>query len=181
MLGILLGSNAVLKGRIAQVRTGEGKSTIIAMLAGCLAIRGYCVDVITSSEYLAKRDQEKFHRYFEEMGVTSSHICANLQTTEMFDGQVLFGTNYNFEFAILRDMLYAKGLRHTKMQDKLMPRPFDVVIVDEVDSLFIDMAMNSARLAVPSPLHTSWIYNIAFNFVKEKVEKGLKATGKELR
>lgn len=47
----------MLKGRIAQVRTGEGKSTIVAILSAYMALQGYFVDIITSSEYLAKRDK----------------------------------------------------------------------------------------------------------------------------
>lgn len=53
----LINKKEVLKGRIAQVRTGEGKSTIVAILSAYMALQGYFVDIITSSEYLAKRDK----------------------------------------------------------------------------------------------------------------------------
>jgi hypothetical protein len=56
-----------------------------------------------------------------------------------------------------------------------------VVIVDEADSLFLDMAMNSARLALPSPFHTSYIYEIIFYYVKECEEKNLSVKVEYLR
>lgn len=57
ILSILNGSKEKLKGRIAQVRTGEGKSTIIAILSAYMSLQGHFVDIITSSQYLAKRDR----------------------------------------------------------------------------------------------------------------------------
>jgi preprotein translocase subunit SecA len=71
-----LNSNAKIKGRIGQIRTGEGKSTIVAMLSAYFALLNNFVDVITSSPYLAMRDQQKYQPFFETFGITSSHITS---------------------------------------------------------------------------------------------------------
>lgn len=80
VLGSIAGKDKALRGRIAQVRTGEGKSTIVAILAAYMALQGRFVDIITSSRYLAKRDQEKYSDFFGMLGITSSHICEDRQT-----------------------------------------------------------------------------------------------------
>jgi preprotein translocase subunit SecA len=77
ILGLLSGDKKHLKGRIAQIRTGEGKSTIIAILSAYMALQGHFVDIITSSQYLARRDQEKYLGFYKMLGITSSHICEN--------------------------------------------------------------------------------------------------------
>jgi preprotein translocase subunit SecA len=65
----------LFKGRVGQVATGEGKSIIIAMFALATALMGYFVDVITSTHYLADRDQKVFQPVFEVFGVSSSSIA----------------------------------------------------------------------------------------------------------
>lgn len=165
-----------LKGRIAQAKTGEGKSTLVALLAFYLAGQGKTVDIISSSSYLAKRDQEKYQNFFEVFGVTTSHICNRNPVQKDFQGQILYGTNTDFEFALMWDYLHQRGLRKTEVKGKMVPRKFDSVIVDEVDNLFIDTANNSARLAISIEKTQSWIFKPILDFVTE-CREGIKAFG----
>ena len=147
-----------LKGRIAQVRTGEGKSTIITIIATFLACQGRNVDIITANHYLAIRDQTKYHDYYEYFGIRCSHICQRPPKPENFDAQVLFGTNTDFEFSIMFDAIQDTRLRFISRNGLRQPRICDAVIVDEVDNLLIDTALNSARIANPSSRDVSWVY-----------------------
>lgn len=179
LLGILNHPD-LLKGRIAQVRTGEGKSVITTMLAFYNACQGRTVDIISSSRYLAQRDQEKYENFFKIFGIASSHICKDNPNKENFNGQIIYGTNFDFEFAVMHDFILDKGLRKITVKGKLVPRPFDVVIVDEVDNLLIDSALNSARIAITGKAKFGWIYNPILTFVrthKERLESLLAATG----
>jgi preprotein translocase subunit SecA len=159
-----------LKGRIAQVRTGEGKSTIVTLQAFYFACQGKTVDVMSTSRYLAKRDQEKYADFFETFGIKTSHLCTDEPTEENFAGQVIYGTNYDFEFAYMRDMLGQENLRRIQQNGKMVPRPLKVVIVDEVDSLFIDMACDAARIAIPGRREINWIYAPILSFVQQNKE-----------
>ena len=158
VLGLLNHSSAQ-KGRIAQVRTGEGKSTIITLLATLLALRGESVDIITSSRYLAQRDWEKYAPYFAFFGLSSSHICSDQPTAAHFSGQILYGTNSDFEFSLLRQWVYDDKARGK--------RPFHHAIIDEVDNLLIDRSMDSARIAIPHSQSRRELYEGIFRWVKE--------------
>lgn len=166
LLGILQ-HPATMKGRIAQVRTGEGKSLLITLLAFYFACQNKTVDIITSSRYLAQRDQLRFENFFITFEIPSSHICVDNPAPEQFMGQILYGTNSDFEFAIMRDYLFKSGLRKIECFDQNIPRPFDLVIVDEVDNLFIDCAFNAARIAIPGDTKISWIYPLILAYVKK--------------
>ncbi len=167
VLKMLRGGALGKKGAIAQVGTGEGKSLCIALLAICLAKKNHSIDIVTSSRYLAKRDQRTFAPLFDRFGISSSQICEDHPPKELFDGQILFGTNTDFEFAALREMLDNAPLRQWRDGMKLCRRDFHVAIVDEVDNLFIDLALNSARIAVktPNPIE---IYLPIYQVVKER-------------
>jgi preprotein translocase subunit SecA len=173
MLAILglIGHPENVKGRIAQVLTGEGKSAVIAMLALYQACQGRCVDIVSSSRYLSQRDQEKFARYFDRFGLSSSHLCTDSPTEKNFCGQILFATNFDFEFALMRDFFRSKPMRTIEVDGKKIERPFHVVIVDEVDNLFVDSALNSARIAISGRMATREIYAPIFQFVQERREK----------
>ncbi|WP_133138632.1 hypothetical protein [Legionella genomosp. 1] len=162
----LLNAPEKMKGRIAQIKTGEGKSSIIALLAAFMACQGQSVDVITSSSYLARRDCEKYTSFYNAAGLSSSYIdYAHIKQSD-FNAQIIYGTNTDFEFSYLEDNLYQHSLRCSQKEGKLQPRSFDVVIVDEADNLFLDAALNSARMAIPRQEEISWIYPIILDFVK---------------
>ena len=92
------------RGIVAQVRTGEGKSLIIAMKIIYLGCQGHCVDALTSSEALAIRDWLKYKSLYLIFGLTSSIIAYDQLKPEYFDAQILIGTSRNYHFAILNDL-----------------------------------------------------------------------------
>lgn len=162
----LLKYPANLKGRIAQVRTGEGKSTIIALLAFICACQGKVVDIVSSSHYLAKRDAEKYASFFAEFQIETSSLGEKAPTDDYFRCQILYGTNRDFEFAWMRDQLGWEQKRKWMQNEQMIPRPFQVVIVDEVDNLFIDSALHSARIGTASLISKKWIYHPLLDFVR---------------
>lgn len=155
-----------LKGRIAQVATGEGKSIIIAMLAGCIALTGSCVDIISSSIYLAKRDAEKFKPFYEKLGLR----CGSFKENDFslgFDFHILYSTNVGFEFALLHEGLNGEiNIKTTLLYENVKKqRPRMTAIVDEADNLFIDTAMNPAQYSVGGNNKKSWIYKTIWKSV----------------
>ncbi len=166
VLGILA-SKENFKGCLAQIKTGEGKSTVIALLALILAYQDKCIDVITSTEYLAKRDEHKYKLFFNFFEITTSHICDKPLTPDHFSGQIVYGTNYNFEFSVLFDKFHLTANR-TLYNDRSNSRPFHVVIVDEVDNMLLDKASNSARIAYPSQKNLAALYPIIYDYVEKK-------------
>ncbi|BBE08693.1 Putative uncharacterized protein [Mycoavidus cysteinexigens] len=164
VLGILA-SKGNFKGSLAQIKTGEGKSTVITLLALILAYQGKCIDVITSTEYLAKRDKVKYKRFFDFFDITTSHICNKALTPDHFSGQIVYGTNYNFEFSVLFDKFHLTANR-TLYNNRNSSRPFHVAIVDEVDNMLLDKASNSARIAYSSQKNLTALYPIIYDFVK---------------
>lgn len=172
LLGLLIEDSSDLKGRLAQVRTGEGKTTIFAILIAFIASSGKCVDVVTPNSYLAIRDCEKYAPFYQALGISVSHISYTKQLQRHFDAQILYGTNSNFEFAILRDGLNKEKLRyyHPSGEAQLKPRPFDVVVVDEVDSMLLD-GQGSAIIGLPNNKVISWIYKPILDFVTEIAKK----------
>lgn len=160
-----------LKGRLGQVATGEGKSLIVVMLALANALQGRFVDIITSTQSLARRDVGEFHELFDFFGVSVSSIAVEQPTKEDFNGRVLYGTNTDFEFAILRDGVYETHTRQTEVvAGQWVPRPSDVAIVDESDNLFLDASLNAARIAYPTGISFTWAYAPIFHLVKSKTE-----------
>lgn len=138
-----------LKGRFAQVATGEGKSIIIAMFACIKALFGETVDIITSSHILAKRDADDYRGFYNLFGL---NIASNEHSQSYVSGikdcyedtiQIVYGEASNFQFDILRheySNLKTRGQRN-----------FGVVIVDEVDNLLIDESSTIAMLSNSMP------------------------------
>ncbi|OUM63765.1 hypothetical protein PIROE2DRAFT_9628 [Piromyces sp. E2] len=156
-------------GRIAQIKTGEGKSMIIAILGLCNALMGYFVDVITSTHYLAERDQIKFKKLFSLFGISSCAITKQNPLKEDYNGIILYGTNTDFEFTLLREGIFIQNKNWTQPLGKkqLVKREYHVSIVDECDNLFLDTALNSARIAYTANYHYNWVYYPIFNYVKK--------------
>lgn len=157
-----------IRGRLAQVRTGEGKSTIVALLASFLALVGRHVDVVSSSEPLSIRDQAKYKPFFSQLGLTSSHVCGERPEKGAFAQRITYGTNTNYEFAILFEGLYQHGVY--KLADG-SDRPQDVVIVDEVDNLLIDRGSTPAIISVPGRDPLMWIVQVTWDFYNDNVKK----------
>lgn len=160
LLGIL-DTPEETRGRLAQVKTGEGKSIIVTLLAFVLAIQNKNVDIISSSHYLSIRDQKKYNPFFQGFGITTSHICDEHPKAEDFQARLRYGMAVDFEFAIMRETIHTKKI-FSSMQDT-----FDTVIVDEVDNLMIDTSLNSARIAYPAKDTHQWIYEPIMQFVRD--------------
>lgn len=162
----ILDDPANIKGYIAQIKTGEGKTTIIAMLLAYMAVTKGFVDAITTSDYLAKTACKIFTPFYNALGLTVSHISHQEPKQEHFHAQILYGTNSDFEFALLRDMLNEKKLRYSYRlgSTELVPRTFDVIVADEVDNMMLD-TLGAARMAIPGDQDISWFYAPTLAFV----------------
>jgi galactitol-specific phosphotransferase system IIB component len=156
---VLLSYPKEMKGRLAQIRTGEGKSLIIAILAAYHALQKKTVDIITSTSPLAIRDQKKYVPLYKFLGLSSGHICVEHPNEHYFHPTILFGTNTDFEFSILREHLY--GLKSRKN------RPMSVVIVDEADNFLMDKGLESARIAIPSSTNLQQLYFSIYKYTNQ--------------
>jgi ankyrin repeat protein len=169
LLHFVLPNRRDLKGRIAQIATGEGKSLIIAMTALALALTGRFVDVVTSSQYLAERDEKEQHPLYELFGVSSSSVTGD-SPMSAFNGLILYATNTDFEHALLFDKVYLLDKIYTVPLGEVVaiPRPADVALVDESDNLFIDTVESSAQIAHPSQSHFEWVYEPIYTAVQNQ-------------
>ena len=150
----LIGGMVLHNGRIAEMRTGEGK-TLVATLATYLnAIEGKGVHVVTVNDYLAKRDSDWMGRLYRWLGLTTGCILSNIsdeERREAYAADVTYGTNNEFGFDYLRDnMKYSL--------EEMVQRPFNFAIVDEVDSILIDEARTPLIISGPTDNATD-LYN----------------------
>ena len=132
----LIGGLVLHNGKIAEMKTGEGK-TLVATLACYLnALEGKGVHVVTVNDYLAKRDSEWMGKVHEFLGMTVGCVVSEIDDQERrlaYKADITYGTNNEFGFDYLRDnMKYSL--------DEMVQRPFNFAIVDEVDSILIDEA-----------------------------------------
>ena len=132
----LLGAMALHNGKIAEMKTGEGKTLVatLAVILNSLEVKG--VHVVTVNDYLAKRDAEWMGRLYNFLGLSVGVIVAGLsdeQRKEAYGADITYGTNNEFGFDYLRDNMkfYA---------EQLVQRGHHYAIVDEVDSILIDEA-----------------------------------------
>jgi len=132
-----------VNGRLLQILTGEGKSSIVSMLVVIKALQGKQIDIVTSSMTLAKRDAHGRENFYSMFNLTVAHN--NDEKTyiqgekECYKKPIVYGTSSQFQFDILR---HEFSLLNTRAN-----RCFDVVIIDEVDSMLIDENNTLARLA----------------------------------
>lgn len=142
----LIGGMVLHDGRIAEMRTGEGK-TLVATLAVYLnALAGKGVHVVTVNDYLASRDAEEMSKLYGFLGLTTGVIVPNLTDDERraaYGSDITYGTNNEFGFDYLRDnMKYSLG--------EMVQREFNFAIVDEVDSILIDEARTPLIISGPA-------------------------------
>jgi preprotein translocase subunit SecA len=132
----LIGGIVLRQGRIAEMRTGEGK-TLVATLAVYLnALSGKGVHVVTVNDYLAKRDAQWMGRLYEFLGLSVGVITNSLSDFERqdaYNADITYGTNNEFGFDYLRDNMKFS-------REMMVQRPFNFAVIDEVDSILIDEA-----------------------------------------
>ncbi len=132
----LIGGITLHEGRIAEMRTGEGKTLMSTLAAYLNALSGNGVHVVTVNDYLASRDAEWMRPLYEALGLSVGVIQSMQDPQGKFDAyrsDITYGTNNEFGFDYLRDNMALR--KEDKMQ-----RPLNFAIVDEVDSILIDEA-----------------------------------------
>jgi preprotein translocase subunit SecA len=169
----LIGGVVLHRGRIAEMKTGEGK-TLVATLASYLnALEGKGVHIITVNDYLARRDAEWMGRIHRSLGLTVGTIVHDLddrERREAYYSDITYGTNNEFGFDYLRDNM--------KFQlEDYVQREFNFGIVDEVDSILIDEARTPLIIAGPSEESTDKYYRV--NRIIPFLERGEVIEGKE--
>ena len=132
----LLGGIILHQGRIAEMKTGEGKTLVATMPAYLNALTGRGVHVVTVNDYLARRDSEEMGRVYAFMGLSTGLVVHGLTPEEKqaaYNADITYGTNNEFGFDYLRDnmVVYKKDM---------VQRGHVFAIVDEVDSILIDEA-----------------------------------------
>ena len=132
----MIGGIALHNGKVAEMKTGEGKTLVATLPAYLNALSGNGVHVITVNDYLAKRDAEWMGKVYEFLGLTVGVNQAQLPTEEKlkaYSADITYGTNNEFGFDYLRDnMVYS--------QDQKVQRGLNYALIDEVDSILIDEA-----------------------------------------
>ncbi|MCO6417191.1 preprotein translocase subunit SecA [Siccirubricoccus sp. KC 17139] len=142
----MIGGMVLHEGKIAEMKTGEGKTLVATLPVYLNALTGKGVHVVTVNDYLAKRDAEWMGRLYRFLGLTTGVIVHGLndeQRREAYAADVTYGTNNEFGFDYLRDnMKY-------RLED-MVQRDFNFAIVDEVDSILIDEARTPLIISGPS-------------------------------
>ncbi|MDR1292441.1 MAG: preprotein translocase subunit SecA, partial [Clostridiales Family XIII bacterium] len=132
----VIGGIVLHQGRIAEMKTGEGKTLVATLAAYLNALSGKGVHVVTVNDYLAKRDMEWMGKLYSFLGLSVGcvvHGITSAQRKEAYNADITYGTNNEFGFDYLRDNMVI-------YEDDLMQRPLNYAIVDEVDSILIDEA-----------------------------------------
>ncbi|MBQ8141405.1 MAG: preprotein translocase subunit SecA [Clostridia bacterium] len=132
----IIGGIILHQGRIAEMKTGEGKTLVATMPAYLNALSGKGVHVVTVNDYLARRDSEEMGRVYEFMGLTTGLIVQGMSPDDKkkaYASDITYGTNNEFGFDYLRDNMVV-------YKEKMVQRGHNFAIVDEVDSILIDEA-----------------------------------------
>ncbi|WP_145134685.1 preprotein translocase subunit SecA [Roseomonas gilardii] len=161
----LIGGMVLHEGRIAEMKTGEGK-TLVATLAVYLnALAGKGVHVVTVNDYLAQRDSGEMSRLYGFLGLSTGVIVYGLNDVERraaYACDITYGTNNEFGFDYLRDNMKYR-------LDEMVQRDFHFAIVDEVDSILIDEARTPLIISGPSD-ESSELYGQVDAVVREVVK-----------
>ncbi len=157
----LLGGIILHQGRIAEMRTGEGKTLVATLPAYLNALTGKGVHVVTVNDYLAKRDKEWMGKVHEFLGLTVGciiHGISNRERKEAYKSDITYGTNNEFGFDYLRDNMVI-------YKEEMVQRPLYYAIVDEVDSILVDEARTPLIISGTGDKSTK-LYEMADSFVR---------------
>jgi len=142
----LVGALALLEGKIAEMRTGEGKTLVAGLAASVAGLVQKGVHVVTVNDYLAERDVQTNLPLFETLGL-STGVIINTTTPEerkkIYAADITYGTNNEFGFDYLRDNM-------AQSEDKLVQRDLYFALIDEVDSILIDESRTPLIISAPS-------------------------------
>ena len=162
----LLGGMVLHQGRIAEMKTGEGKTLVATLPAYLNGLTGNGVHVITVNDYLAKTQMEEMGVLYNFLGLTTGCIIHGItpeQRRAAYACDITYGTNNEFGFDYLRDNMVIH------MEDRVQ-RDLNFCIVDEVDSILIDEARTPLIISGMGDKSTKF-YNVADNFVKTLVNE----------
>ena len=158
----VLGGIAIHQGRIAELKTGEGKTLMETLPAYLNALNGKGVHIVTVNEYLAKRDADWMGKIFTFLGLTVGITLSNMHPAkkkEAYNCDITYGTNSEFGFDYLRDNMCVN--LNQKVQ-----RGHQFAIVDEVDSILIDEARTPLIISGGKGFRDTENYTMAQSFVK---------------
>ncbi len=161
----LIGGMVLHDGKIAEMRTGEGKTLVSTLAAYLNALPGKGVHIITVNDYLAKRDAGWMGKVHEFLGMTVGVVVAQMEHEEKkaaYAADITYGTNNEFGFDYLRDNM-AFSL------DAKVQRGLNYAIIDEVDSILIDEARTPLIISGPTN-ETSELY-VALNEIAPKLTR----------
>jgi preprotein translocase subunit SecA len=142
----LVGGMVLHAGKIAEMKTGEGKTLVATLPVYLNALTGRGVHVVTVNDYLARRDAEWMGRLYRFLGLSTGIIVHGLTDEERraaYAADVTYGTNNEFGFDYLRDNMKYR-------LEEMVQRDFNFAIVDEVDSILIDEARTPLIISGPS-------------------------------
>jgi preprotein translocase subunit SecA len=162
----LIGGMVLHEGKIAEMKTGEGKTLVATLPVYLNALSGRGVHVVTVNDYLAKRDSEWMGKLYSFLGLTVGVIVHDLDDVERraaYAADVTYGTNNEFGFDYLRDNM------KFDLRD-CVQRVHNYAIVDEVDSILIDEARTPLIISGASEESTDKYYKV--NRIIPKLEKG---------
>ena len=166
----LIGGIVLHEGRIAEMKTGEGKTLAATLPVYLNALEGNGVHVVTVNDYLARRDSEWMGEIYRFLGLEVGCIVHGLSDDERraaYAADVTYGTNNEFGFDYLRDNM--------KFQlESMVQRPFHYAIVDEVDSILIDEARTPLIISGPTQDQTDLYHSI------DRLIPGLEETDYEI-
>src|SRR5262245_53327998 len=152
----LIGGAVLHKGRIAEMKTGEGKTLVATLPAYLNALEGKGVHVVTVNDYLARRDSEWMGRIYRFLGLSVGVIQHELNDGERqvaYAADITYGTNNEFGFDYLRDNMKFELAHYVQ-------RGHNFAIVDEVDSILIDEARTPLIISGPAEESTELYYQV---------------------
>ena len=162
----LIGGIILHQGRIAEMKTGEGKTLVATLPVYLNALEGKGVHVVTVNDYLAKRDSEWMGKLYKFLGLSVGLVIAGMEPKEKqiaYNADVTYGTNNEFGFDYLRDNMVI-------YKNQLVQRDLHYAIVDEIDSILIDEARTPLIISGRAN-ESSDLYRKANNFVKTLTPK----------
>ena len=167
----LIGGMVLNAGKIAEMRTGEGKTLVATLPTYLNALTGKGVHVVTVNDYLARRDAEWMGKLYNFLGLSVGINLSQMQhdaKQQAYAADITYGTNNEFGFDYLRDnMVFSKEER--------VQRPLHYALVDEVDSILIDEARTPLIISGPAE-HSVDLYGaineVAKQLIRQQVEDG---------
>ena len=157
----LIGGIILHQGRIAEMKTGEGKTLVATLPVYLNALTGKGVHVVTVNDYLAKRDSEWMGKLYKFLGLSVGLVIAGMnsnQKQEAYNADITYGTNNEYGFDYLRDNMVI-------YKNQMVQRPLNYAIVDEIDSILIDEARTPLIISGTAE-ESSALYKQANDFVK---------------